>query len=85
MRLNAITNSPSEPYTKNENGEYIANIGNFHLSGAYGGYCVHRMCNKSGGISTPFISYHTTKRDLYDRLNAYINGIVFASKSINEL
>jgi hypothetical protein len=39
MRLNAITNSPTEPYTLNDDGKWTANIGNFHLSGAYGGYC----------------------------------------------
>lgn len=81
MRLNAITNSPSEPYTKNENGEYIANIGNFHLSSAYGGYCVHRMYNVGGGATTPILSYHTTKRDLYDRLNAFIDGIEFSQRT----
>jgi hypothetical protein len=81
-RLNQITNSPVEPYTKNEEGKYIASIGNFHLSHAYGGVCLHRMHGEGGGITTPIISYHTTKRNLYDRLNAFIDGIQFANEHI---
>ena len=34
--LNRITNNPSDPYS-GEHGKWVANIGNFHISGAYGG------------------------------------------------
>jgi hypothetical protein len=76
-RLNQLTNSPCTPYSQ-VGSMSIANIGNFHLSYAYGGVCLHRMCNESGGIRTPLISYHTTKRELYDLMNAYADGIMFA-------
>jgi hypothetical protein len=76
--LNELTNSPLEPYTRNEAGQLKANIGNFHLSHANGGVCLHRMHNEAGGVSTPIISFHTTKRDLYDRINAFTDGIMFA-------
>jgi hypothetical protein len=81
MRLNAITNSPTEAYTVDEYGQYKANPGHFHLSHAYGGVCVHRMHNDAGGVTTPILSYHTTKRDMYDRLNAFIDGIEFSKRS----
>lgn len=76
--LNELTKSPTKPYTRNEAGQLKANIGNFHLSFANGGVCLHRMHNEAGGVSTPIISFHTTKRDLYDRINAFMDGIGFA-------
>jgi hypothetical protein len=78
-RLNELTGSPLIPWSKVD-GRNVANIGNFHLSGAYGGVCLHRMVNENGGIRTPIISYHTTKRHLYDLINAYMDGIYFAQE-----
>jgi hypothetical protein len=72
-QLNKLTDSPMTPYTDGK-----ANIGNFHLSSAYGGVCVHRMVNEAGGCSSPIVSYHTTKRDLFDRLCAFIDGYQLA-------
>jgi len=82
-RLNELTNSPLEPYSRIE-GRTVANIGNFHLSHAYGGVCLHRMYNDGGSITTPIISYHTTKRHLYDLINAYADGIMFAREEMIE-
>jgi len=69
-RLNKITGSPAKPYT---NGK--ANIGNFHLSHAYGGVCLHRMYNDGGGVSSPLSTGHVSKRELAGLLDAYISGI----------
>lgn len=69
-RLNRITGSPLLPY---ENGK--ANIGCYHLSGAYGGHALHRMENDGGGVSDVFRSGHIPKRELSDRISAFINGI----------
>jgi hypothetical protein len=69
-RLNRVTGSPAEPYT---NGK--ANIGNYHLSHAYGGVCLHRMHNDGGGVSSPLSIGHVTKRELAGLLSAYIEGI----------
>ena len=74
-QLNSITNSPKSPWTQGTDGKLTANIGNHHLSRAYGGYCVHRMANTSGGASSPISDGHIPKRELYDRLVAYISGI----------
>ena len=75
-RLNRLTGSPSEPWT-NDGDKFRANIGNFHLSEAYGGYCLHRMSNEHGGVSDVFSSGHIKARDLYDQLHAYLRGIEF--------
>jgi hypothetical protein len=72
-RINTTTGSPVEQYTK-ANGKLLANIGNYHLSGAYGGYALYRMVNASGGIRDISNSGYMTKRALYDILHAYLAG-----------
>lgn len=69
-RLNRITGSPMAPYA---NGK--AQIGNYHISHAYGGVCLHRMHNEGGGVSCPLIGGHVTKRELLGLMHAYIAGI----------
>lgn len=73
-RINRITGSPMEPYTRSSHGS-VANIGNYHLSGAYGGYALHRMSNEAGGIIDALRSGHVSKRELRDLMFAYIAGI----------
>ncbi len=77
-RLNRITNSPTEyaqPHVKGV--PFCANIGNFHISQAYGGYCLHRVHNTGGGVSTPICGGHIPARDLYERMHSFINGLEF--------
>lgn len=73
-RLNRLTGAPATPYTKQPDGTYVANVGNHHLSGAYGGWCVHRMVSETGGVSTPIVHGHVPARHLYDLLGAYLRG-----------
>lgn len=73
--INKITNSPEESYTKDENGHYKANVGNFHIDGAYGGVQLVRMCTEGGGISQPLGGGFCTKRELYEKMQAFIRGI----------
>jgi hypothetical protein len=65
--LNKITNSPTESYSKGEDDRYHANPGAFCLDGAYSGVQLQRICNEGGGYGT--------KRELYEKLHAYIRGI----------
>jgi hypothetical protein len=69
-RLNRITGSPSAPYVGN-----VAQVGNYHLSHAYGGVCLHRMHNEGGGVSSPLSIGHIPKRELAGLLHAFIAGI----------
>ena len=69
-RINRITGSPTIPYIGN-----IAQVGNYHLSGAYGGVCLHRMHNLGGGVSSPLSIGHISKRQLLDLMYAYIQGL----------
>lgn len=77
--LNKITNSPATPYAKDETGKYTAQVGNYHLDCAYGGYNLARMCSAGGGISHPITSGYMTKRELYNLIHAYIRGISYQS------
>ena len=77
-RINRMTGSFLEPYTKEgevPNQTYKANIGNYHLSGAYGGYALHRMETSGGGIMDVLAVGHVSKRELYNLMHAFIRGI----------
>lgn len=74
-RLNRATNSPMDAYTRSEDGKFKANIGNYHISQAYGGYCLHRMHNEGGGVSTPLNCGHIPARELYNNMLSFIYGV----------
>ena len=74
-RLNTLTNNPVGQYTILPGGKYQANVGNYHLDGAYGGWSLRQVVNKSGGESDIFNSGYCTKKALYDMIHAYIRGI----------
>lgn len=78
--LNRITGNPEEPYSRNDDGKAVANKGNYHLDGAYGGFALYRMCNESGGCSDIFSSSHMTARKLSDLISAYMAGIYSMQK-----
>lgn len=78
--LNQITNSPALPYQVIDDGiktRLKANIGNFHLYQAYGAYGLHRMVNEGGGITDNHIYGLHTKRELFEKLSAFIAGLEF--------
>ena len=73
--LNRITGNAQTTYTKQDDGTIKANIGNYYLSCAYGGYKLEQICNDGGGCSDISRQGYGTKRELYNFLNAYIDGI----------
>lgn len=72
-RINKMTNNPLESYSKVDD-RYIAQVGNYHLSGAYGGYSLHRMYNLDGGITDVFQCGHVSKRELLTRMYSFLAG-----------
>lgn len=72
--LNVATNSPKSTYTKGKDGTSKANVNNYHLSYAYGGVSLHRNV-KGGGTTDVLSSGHTTKRELYTMMRAFLAGI----------
>ena len=80
--LNRMTKSPVEP-SRMVDGKWTANVGNYHISGAYGGYCLHRMSNESGGVSDVFDCGHIPARELAGLMSAYTAGLYDATRINN--
>lgn len=76
--INSILGLPATPYTLQGDGTRSANIGTFHLSQAYGGYCVAVLVNDAGGCSSPIWHGHIPAREAYERICAFIAGLTFA-------
>lgn len=72
-RINRMLDKPLDPYARTE-GNSGANIGCYHLSHAYGGVALHQMVNDGGGVRDIF-GGHMPKRELYERMHAFIKGI----------
>lgn len=74
--LNRITGNPETPWSVKPGADrHTANVGNYHISHAYGGVCLHQMANESGGVTCPLSQGHGPKRALYNELRAFIAGI----------
>lgn len=73
-RLNIMTDSPLETYKK-EDGKFIAQIGNYHLDGAYGGWKLSRICSEGGAVTDVLHCGFVSKRELSNLISAYERGI----------
>ena len=74
-RINEITDSPQEYITTTPNGKFKANIGNYHIEGAYGGVRLSRVSTDGGGITTVSTTGFGTKKELYNWMSAFIAGL----------
>ena len=74
-RINELTGSPVEQHSKDETGRYKSNPGNYHISGAYGGVALERICNEGGGVQRISTGGYGTKRQLYTWMIAYLAGM----------
>ena len=73
--INKLTGSPAEPYTKGADGSFKANIRNYNLSCAYGGYSLQRMVGEGGGVTCPLNTGHVPARELALALDGFIAGL----------
>lgn len=80
--LNRMTKSPVEP-SRMVDGKWTANVGNYHISGAYGGYCLHRMVTEGGGAHDVFNCGHIPARQLAALMSAYTAGLYDATRINN--
>ena len=69
--LNDITGQPFNPWGPGDDGKSQYNVGNYHLDSAYG--VVSLVQNTEGGGERTIIG-RCTKRELYDRMHALIEG-----------
>lgn len=72
-RLNEATNNNKSSWTRNEEGKYKANIGNYHLDYAYGQVQLCQMMSEGGGVNVIF--GFTGKKQLFVSIKAYLMGI----------
>ena len=77
--LNGMTKSPIES-SRMVDGKRFSNIGNYHISGAYNGYCLHRMATEGGGVSDVFDCGHIPARELAGLMSAYMAGLYDATR-----
>ena len=83
--LNRMTGNPATPYSKNAEGAWASNLGNFHISRAYGGFALHQMATNSGGVRDVLYTGHIPARQLFDLIHAYRAGVEAATKRIQAL
>lgn len=78
-RINEVTKSPTEPYTRptQADNSFKSNIGNYHLDYAYGGVKLVRMVNPHGGITEISDGGFGTRRELYNWMRAFLNGLTY--------
>ena len=81
-RINYITGNAPLPYKPIKDGKFKANIGCYHLDWAYGGVALHQIMSKGGGVNDIF-GGHYTKRELYNRMHAWLTGYFTADFAKN--
>ncbi len=69
LNLNKLTNSPTEFMTDGK-----MNVGHYCLDWAYGGVKLERLTSTGGSCYT-VINGYGTKRELYEKMCIYIDGI----------
>ena len=70
-RINTVTDSPMAYMDADRK----ILVGHYHIDYAYGGVSLARTMTTGGGINAPLGSYHRTKRELYDQMQAFLAGI----------
>lgn len=55
-------------------GHNVSAVGMFYLDGAYGGYALYQIVSDGGGVINVLGGGHQSKRELADRLRAFIAG-----------
>jgi hypothetical protein len=77
INLNRAAGKTDEIYRHDETGRIVGgNPGVYCLSGAYGGWALHRMSASGGtGIEDIFNAGHMPARELSNRIHAYAQGM----------
>ena len=80
--LNKLLGRPETAYTKQIGSGAKSNIGNIHVSYAYGGAELHEMMNDWGGVNTLSRGGYVSKRELYAQVSAMVTGIRLSKNEI---
>lgn len=75
-RINRVTGSPMEYSQPREAGKpFCCNVNHYCLDFAYDGVTLHRVANTSGGAHNVLGCGYLPKRELYERMHAFIRGL----------
>lgn len=69
-QLNVMVGAPEHAWIGEK-----AQVGHYYISGAYGGYALHKIINEAGGAEDVFGIGHMPARQLYNMMRAYKQGI----------
>ena len=83
-RINKMMNAPEAAWTKHENGKYTSNDGHYCLDYAYGGVKLARMSGSAGGQDDISRTGFVSKRELYEWMQAFLEGIWQTKKTFIE-
>ena len=72
-RINHIAGKNPEPWTKQEDGKFKANVGTYVLDWAYGGVRLSQLTSEGGGERD--ITGRGTKKETYYRMHAFLSGL----------
>ncbi len=72
--INRKLDTPMALYRGSRDDGFTANVGNYHLDWANGGVSLCRML-VNGGTCDVLWCGHITKRDLFGRMQAFVEGI----------
>lgn len=62
-------------YSSEIDGIRQTNIGNYHIDCAYGGFALYQTMNEMGGVHAVFSCGHVPARDLFNRMQAFLDGV----------
>ena len=72
--INTHQGTSLETWTKVD-GRFVPTAWNYHLSGANGGYALPQHGSSGSGVRDVFQVGHVPKRELYNLLRAYSDGL----------
>ena len=76
-RVNGAAGGPL--WTRADDGRSVARIGAYYIDGAYGGVALYRIVTDGGGVSDVLGCGHVPKRELANRMRAFIRGLEVAA------
>lgn len=74
-RINRTMETPLAPYARNESGQIVPCANAYMIDMAYGRYSLHQMMPEGTGERDVLGCGHLSKRDLIDRMYAFLAGV----------
>jgi hypothetical protein len=79
--LNELTGNPVEQSCLDPELGYRSNVGHYFIDRAYGGVRLGRIANPDGGMYAVLSNGYQPKRELWNAMRAFIQGIRYTQSS----